>query len=82
MLVHTTRREQHPETCYRRPVRPRLLLSKESHKATNNRLNKLEVTEADRLIMEDQAQIEAEGQVADRPRAVAAPPQLSQISYK
>ena len=30
--------------------------------------------------MEDQAQIEEEGQVGDRPRAVAAPSQLSTIS--
>ena len=30
--------------------------------------------------MEDQAQIEAEGQVGDRPRAVAAPPQFTSIS--
>ena len=75
MPVHTARREQHPETCYRRPVR--LLRSKEPHKAANNRVDKLKDTEADRLIMEDQAQIEEEDQVGDRPRAAAAPSQLT-----
>ena len=51
-----------------------------STKPTKPRLTKLEVTEADRLIMEDQIQIEEENKVGDRQRAVAAPSQLTSIS--
>ena len=42
--------------------------------------SQLEVTEADRLIMEDQAQLEEEDQVGDRPRTAVAPSQLTLIS--
>ena len=41
-----------------------------------HRSNLLEGTEEDRFILEDQAQIEEENQVGDRPRAAAAPSQL------
>ena len=37
----------------------------------------MEGTEEDRFIFEDQAQIEEENQVGDRPRAAAAPSQLT-----
>ena len=81
MLVHTARREQQTSgDLLQKASITQILLSKEPQKAANNRLNKLEVTEADRLIMEDQIQIEEENQVGDRPRAVAAPSQLTSIS--
>ena len=52
----------------------KIVLSKELHEyANNNRSNLLEGTEEDRFIFEDQAQIEEENQVGDRPRAAAAP---------
>ena len=57
-----------------------ILPSKELHEDVNKRSNKLEGTEVDRLILEDQAQIEEENQVGDRPRAVAAPSQLTLTS--
>ena len=43
-----------------------ILLSKEPHKAVKTRVDQLEDSEADRPIMEDQAQIEAEGQIGHR----------------
>ena len=49
--------------------------SKDLHEYAS-RSNQLEGTEEDRLILEDQAQIEEENQVSDRPRAAAAPSQL------
>ena len=49
--------------------------SKDLHEYAN-RSNQVEGTEADRLILEDQVQIEEENQGDDRPRAVAAPSQL------
>ena len=54
--------------------------SKDIHEYANKRSNQLEGTEVDRPILEDQAQIEEENQVGDRPRAAAAPSQLTLIS--
>ena len=54
--------------------------SKDLHEYANKRSNQLEGTEVDRLILEDQAQIEEENQVGDRPRAATAPSQLTLIS--
>ena len=57
-----------------------ILPSKELHEDANKRSNKLEGTEVDRLILEDQAQLEEENQGGDRPRAAAAPSQLTLTS--
>ena len=50
--------------------------SKDLNEYANTRSNQLEGTEVDRLILEDQAQLEEENQGGDRPRAAAAPSQL------
>ena len=56
-----------------------LLPLKELHEDASQRSNKLEGTEVDRLILEDQAQIKEENQVGDRKRDAAAPTQLTPI---
>ena len=53
--------------------------SKDLHEDAN-RSNQVEGTEAGRLILEDQVQIEEENQGDDRPRAVAALSQLTLTS--
>ena len=61
-------------------IKIKIITSKEPHKTANNRADKMEDAEAERQIMEDEAQIEEEDQVGDRPRATAAPSQLTSIS--
>ena len=57
---------------HQKASKTQILPSKELHEYANNRSNHLEGTEVERLILEDQAQIEEENQVGDSPRAAAA----------